>query len=353
METFQILYLSFLSVSLLGVIIQILINLINKLYKSMLYQLLLCFFINCMCLTGVYMMNYLPQKVADEDDTQQSQDPDVTILCPIQSYLMIFFEIGQFLWGAAITNSMYNNVIDYSKRNQEKKNKRSKIAYYVLNFTIPVIFVICVAALNFGGPAGHYCWIKSNKSKDIPSIVLISIYIGIIWMIILYNSILVYKIVRFIREQFEFDEEGRRIISEYKKGLICYPITCVIVVGPASVYRLVTYFLDIHSQEVLDIFTLIVCLQGLFYSIGYGLNTHIKSVIIPTLKAIFCCDYQKEEEDPVSQINSPREHGDTTTTNMNMNTIYRDSFLTEQFSYKEEDGYSLSSQKVIDITKEP
>jgi heme/copper-type cytochrome/quinol oxidase subunit 2 len=304
------------------------------------------------------MLLYLPKEVANETDNEQREDQRYShLMCSIQANLMIFFELGQFFWGSAITNSIYLNVINFSKRHQETKNKHSRIAYYIIGIFLPLIYVICILSLGYSGPAGHYCWIKTNNNTT-SEIVLVSIYLLIIWGNILYNFKVIFNIIGFIRKEFQFDEEGVKVINSYKRGLIVYPIACVVIVGPATFFRVIGFFTKVELQFIQEIFTLIVCLQGFVYSIGYGLNKQIIAVIVPTVKMIFCCKSISDSADNTSNSNidilTTGTHKRTTTTTINvMNTIHKDSFISDTYiTYdKDDDKYSLSSQKVIDMSR--
>lgn len=110
-----------------------------------------------------------------------------------------------------------------------------------------------------------------------------------IWTMIIYNIILTVRLIKFLETEIKNSGNDINDFSSYKRSLLLYPITTLVILIPCSIKRFLDYVIGKEVPVIDDIFTIIVCLQGFFFSFAYGLNKELYEAVTPTIKMVFCC----------------------------------------------------------------
>lgn len=343
-----VIYYSVLAIAILGVCIQLILIGTHNLLKKHFFQIIFNFFICNLLMSLSLTIQYI-----DFDD----QIDESSALCQIQGFTMVFFELGQFFWSSIISHSITVNVINNDHRTQESAS--IKALYYIVGYLIPLVIVLFIYFFDFIGDAGHYCWINTI-TEDISHEIILAIYFTVVWITIIYNIVTVVRFIKFVREEFEKDDEFKQVVKPYKTSLLIYPIASLIIVLPATIYRLLSYFVNLESYAFSIIFTMLVCSQGIWYSIGYGLNNEISSIAKTFFYHIFCC----KKDDPINSTVS-RSDQVTPSKNSSKNSFAKsksihdkkrkeDSFIADDYyscepenDLLESDRYSLSSENQL------
>lgn len=338
-------YYSILACSILGVCIQLVLIGTHKLLKKHFFQIIFNFFICNLLMSLSLTIQFIDfDEIIDEN----------SLLCQLQGFTMIYFELGQFFWSSIISHSITVNVINADHSSQESIS--IKAIYYIIGYLGPLVLVLFIYFFDFIGDAGHYCWI-STITEDLRHEIILAIYFTVVWVTIIYNIVTVIKFIRFMRQEFDKDEEFKQVVKPYKTSLLIYPVASLVIVLPATIYRLLSYFIYLESYAFSVIFTLLVCTQGIWYSIGYGLNNEISSIAKSCFMQFICC---KEE---ISSSTVPPSETVTRTVNSNKNSFARnysekkrkeDSFIADDYyscepenDLLESDKYSLSSENQL------
>lgn len=312
-ETSYIVLLSIGSVTMTVLVFLIIVFLANKLYKTLLYELILYLFIACFFNTlsiVIYHFNEDSDYLLDES------------ICKLQAFLMITFEFSQHLWASIIAHSIYQNVVRFDKETIDDETFYYRVIYIMLGFFLPLTLTVLAYFLDDLGPSTNYCWFSTAHDMDrvkVPSV----LYYFILWLLIVYNFIVTYRIIRFIYSEFNFNDNERMIVRSYIKGLLKYPLVPLVVLVPATVKRLIELFFGIDNVYIHYIFILIVSMQGMIYSITYGYNPEIISILKQNCRRLCCgkkaevheiknAEYTSFEGDGVhSFINSFQHNNDT------------------------------------------
>ena len=291
------------SVSMAAIVLQVIMIVSYRLYKKFLFELLLVFYSYSGMLTISMMINYLSFNVKKNEYSEA--------LCTIQGVMIINFELGQYLWATFISYTIYNSV----KFNNRKKS-RKEFSGIIL---IPIILAIIFYFLDLIGPAGHFCWIRTLKINT-PEQLSKSIYAEytyyiIIWTLVIINIVISIKLLRFIEAQLNSDPTTIDQLNQYRKNLVLYPMTPLIVLVPCTIKRVVDLYTDIYLPGLELGFTILTTLQGLVFALSYGLNKEMVEYCKPTLLMIFCCQKQ-------TLMKKPR-----------LNRITNHSSLTDSFNF--------------------
>ena len=202
---------------------------------------------------------------------------------------MLYFELTQYLLIVVITHSLYSNIINFENIKQDIYNKRARKVYYFISIFIPLIFVVLCFYFKLIGHNFHSCWINTN-SFNIPNIIVISFYYFITWTSILCNLIMIIKVIKFIKKEIYFNNSTEESTIKYYNSLLYIPISYIVVNLPAFIFTTIDFFVVIKSETLINIKTLIICLEGLFYSLAYLLNHNIRSLILSSIKFLIFCN---------------------------------------------------------------
>lgn len=272
------LYYILLIMSFISVFIQIVIIIVNKYYKSFLFENILIFFLFSLLNIISLFINFSPT----EEDT----------LCYIQGFMIVLFELAQYLYGTIISHCIYRSVYNSKHSSTKIKSilKRIRIIYFLIGFGIPIVFNLITYYTDMIGISGEYCWIELSLIDDliIKEYIFLVAYFIIIWLSIIFNFIFVKRTIQLIRDNNEHDEDINNLVQEYYKRLIIYPVICTIIITFAFIIRVLNYYHEKWNwlRLVVSIFS---CLQGFFFSIAYGYFNNFKKNFGITFYKIFRC----------------------------------------------------------------
>ena len=275
-ELLYIMYYFSISLSLLATSVQLLTIIINKLNKSFLFELISYFLVTSILLIVGLAFNY-----------NKTDSVENGILCKLQGTFIIVFELSQYIWGSIISHSIFSNIIQFSNDNDNERHRVRK-AYLFISLSIPIIFYIVCIILDTLGPSGYYCWISTINSS-LAEHILICFNFLLVWITVFYNIFTIYYIVKYLKSKYQNDIDASEMIEGYTYKLILYPLSCIIIVLPATVIRTVSYFSNVNFEILDKILVIFVCLQGFIYSVAYGFNNDFAEYLIPTIKYIVCC----------------------------------------------------------------
>ena len=169
-------YLNFIMgmISILGCFFIILIFTIFKSIRSFAMEQVIYLSFSCMVCTFSYILQGL-----NFDNVKLSSD---TLICNIQSFLMVWFENSQYISAVSIAYSVYRSVI-YLDDLGAKNTRIRRMKYLFVLFVLPMIFAGFGLQFSFYGPADFWCYIKKDKEKEIRIFFFISY--SIIWISII------------------------------------------------------------------------------------------------------------------------------------------------------------------------
>jgi hypothetical protein len=282
---FSVAYYLLTSISLLSTISQVIVITLSKLYNRLVFEILLMFFISSTIYSIGLLINF-----NEDPNIEINDDYKVSNLCETQSLLIVFFELSQYIWCTIITHSIYYNVVL-----QTANNNFNKLVYYLCGFLIPLAFLLLSIFSSSIGPAGYYCWLKTGYKPVLPSFILSLeiIYYCIVWIMILYSIFLCVKVISYIKKEiskYKKNEQDIKNYYTYKRTLLFYSFSPLIILVPFTVLRTIDYFANITNDFMNKFGACLICSQGIILSICYGLNQDIKDAFTQTFKCIFCCN---------------------------------------------------------------
>jgi hypothetical protein len=268
--------MSFASLSITGCVFIILIFIIYKRLRSFPFELIVYLVFATMMNTLSYIMNYIPQYSIIMN----------MHLCRSQAFIMIWFEISQFIWSVLIGFYVYRNVVHIN--GEENTSMGERICYLLIGFGFPLIFSFIGLFSNLLGPAGKWCWIVSQEDLLWPKIFGAGVYV-LIWILIILNLFFTLASAKFLRK-IASNERERALVSYHVWKLMKYPIIQFFCLIPATINRLIFYITNKYIFVFQTISLISLSLQGLIYAVSYGLNPQVKRAILDSLaKRCPCC----------------------------------------------------------------
>lgn len=282
--SFSVAYYLLTSISLISTICQVIVITLSKLYNRLVFEILLMFFISSSFYSIGLLINY-----NTKDNIDRHLDEKVSSICETQSLIIIFFELSQYIWCTIIAHSIYFNVVL-----QTTNNNFNKFIYYLCGFLIPLAFLLVSLFSSSIGPAGYYCWLKTDYKHISNMVVSLEIvYYCMVWILILFSIFLCAKVIGYIKKEinkYKGNEEDLKNYYTYKRTLLFYSFSPLIILVPFTVFRTIDYFWKINNELLSKFGACLICSQGIILSICYGLNQDIKDAFFQTFKCIFCCD---------------------------------------------------------------
>jgi hypothetical protein len=211
-------------------------------------------------------------------------------LCNFQAFLMLWFENAQYIWGFLIAWSTYQYVI-YFEDNNHKTSFFKRLRYNFIGFGLPLIFALVALSRNVFGPSLAWCWIDASAQisdvKNLEKNVFSILSYLFMWILILLNIFLTFKVVRFLNQNYVTRFE-REITSKYIWKLLRFIVIQIICVSPGTINRLLQIFFDIQVYEIEVLQLFMVVSQGFLFALAYGFNSQVKKVLLGTC-GIYCC----------------------------------------------------------------
>ena len=131
------------------------------------------------------------------------------------------------------------------------------------------------------GPAEIWCWIRTTKDDKYNGFQLA--YYILTWIIVFLNTVFVILLIWNLKQLNCNDE----MISRYINKLKLYPIIQILSLIPATVNRIMYYFFDRGDIFWLGVLQIIFdSLTGLVFSILYGFNPNVRTIICDFVKGI-------------------------------------------------------------------
>lgn len=252
------------SVTLAYLLSVILLIVIKKLHKSLLIELILYLLVSSLVNTISIMLYHVKDTSAPVNQR----------LCNLQAFLMITFELSQNIWASIVSHSIYKNVVQYDREDIEANESfYHRLAYILLGFFLPLGISIPSFLVGDLGPSINYCWFNTELEFSRVKIPM-AVYYAFLWLLICFNSVMTWRIIRFIDLRFNFNSEEKRIVRNYIKGLLRYPVVPLIVLLPATLKRLGD-LVGFDSEAIHWVFMILVSLQGLVYGVTFGWNNEI------------------------------------------------------------------------------
>ena len=222
-----------------------------------------------------YIMNFEDKGISDGRNA----------VCQIQGFLILWFDLSQVIWATLVCYSVYLYIVINSEY-----NKCRRIKYIIIGFIIP--FAISLALLCFGlvGSGKYFCWLDIDKN--------INYVLGIIiycfsWIFFFFSIYFIQRVIFFLEKNFT-DKQEKEIICNYIQKIRIYPIIQCLSILPTTISFMFSE--DVLKRNIIFDYwdTIFISLQGLFYTIVFGLNPIIKNRIQEILHK--CCCFNQEED---------------------------------------------------------
>ena len=246
------------SISIIGCLLILITFIAYKNIRTFILELVFYLALSCLFRT-LSIIIYFP-----------NNDLDSTLfICHFQSFFIVLFTNSIYIWTTLISYSIYSSVIYLKDFSNNQKRKR--IIYLIIGFGIPLILSVIGTLLELFGKSGYWCSISNNKLKGK---IYILLNYSIMWMSTLLNFFFYLKVIKYLKAN--FTQEEKIIVNRYSNTLISYIIIQIICILPPSINRVYNLITN-KSIATLSIFHgIFVLLQGMAYSIVYGLNPSIR-----------------------------------------------------------------------------
>jgi hypothetical protein len=292
--------------SILGCLFIILVFFCYKSVRSFQFECVVNLTISSLLTTCSYLIYFVDIK----DKSSSSSELD-SKLCNFQAFLMLWFENAQYIWGFLIAWSTYQYVL-YFEDNNYKTSFFKRLRYHLIGFGLPLIFALVALSRNVFGPSLAWCWIDAtaiiSDTKNLEKNVFSILSYLFMWILIIMNILLTFKVVRFLNRNYVTKYE-REITGKYIWKLLRFIVIQIICVSPGTINRLLQIFFDtqVYELEILQLF--MVVSQGSLFAIAYGYNSQVKKVLLGTCILYSCgcclCNCLKSRRESVSS-NSQR-----------------------------------------------
>ena len=188
-------------------------------------------------------------------------------LCLIQAFLVSVVTLMCVFWTFVIGFCLYISTSKY-------ENVLKKWFRWLVFWTWILSFVGGIAPF-FGDAYGDnigWCWIK--QEEYLYRFILFSLPL---WTTIIANCIFYILIIKKISNTFARVQEAENI-DELLHKLKIYPIVSIICFLPITSYRLYEYY---NGDNYVFVMCggIILCLNGFFNTVIYGLNKHVRNII--------------------------------------------------------------------------
>jgi len=279
---FQYINLSLASLSILGCLFIIIIFSLYKSIRSFAMEQVMYLTFSCLIATISYILQGLDPNLVKESGKDIQSRENINI-CKIQSFLMVWFENSQFISSTLIAFTVYRSVI-FSEDFITGKSKSRRIIYLIAIFLFPFLFsLIGLIFFSVFGPSNFWCYIKL-PSKDgeinLDSKVFYALNYTVFWILIGLNFYFNIKIISFIKKEFISNEN--EIISArnyYIRKLVIFPIVQSVLIIPGTINRFIQLVFQKDFSILIIIQVTFACSSGFIYSIVYGLNDQIKTLL--------------------------------------------------------------------------
>lgn len=198
-------------------------------------------------------------------------------ICMFQATMIQFSSLAGALWIGCMSFLLYLQVI----------KKITDLQFYLnicLVFTIGLCLTTSIIPLitSSYGYVGGNCWISGKSEAG--NIFRYVFFFGITWIIILFNSLLYFKIIQKVKVEMSIKnklmDEGKVLIHRLR----LYPIAMIVTYAPLTIVRI----LESMGNDLCPTWFYMTAYafftsNGLFNSIIYGLNDSVKQQIYESL----------------------------------------------------------------------
>ena len=147
---------------------------------------------------------------------------------------------------------------------------------------------------------GYRCWISLENNLTKGKILRFALFYIPLWIVVVFNTISYYKVIRYLR-QFAAGKSEKRFI----RRLRTYPLILIICYICLSIHNIIILFTCQKNLNAFDYISVALGdLVGFANAIVYGLNHHIQAVIIKKFPCLLifrrccgccaCCLWAKE-----------------------------------------------------------
>lgn len=290
---------------------------------------LFCFLSVPIIITNIsYMINIL--------ELDAPGPPRDDFYCNFQAAMITFSEMSQFIWTALYGFFIYFNIVLYGKENPDNepyyiKNKVIKRLFLMLlGYGIPLITAISLIFLDVYGKSGHWCWLANkdyynsptkNTSNSYDNLQLIPnelyepapkgienvdtvsiIYYSVVWLLMLLNFIFVSITINFLKRD-KLSSEENTLVNKYIYRLLQFPLIQLVIVFPQTLAKFLSS-MGYADAVYANITVCLLVVQGIFYTMSYGLNNQIKKDIKELLCLCFCCKKVEVESSDVESLDN-------------------------------------------------
>ncbi|OMJ87985.1 hypothetical protein SteCoe_10138 [Stentor coeruleus] len=201
--------------------------------------------------------------------------------CIAQAFLIEFGSISGLLWTSIIAFCLYCVVV------QEINNiKKYHMFMILIGYILPIFIAALPQMTNSYGEDNGWCWIKQEYYRFLWRI---GGFYAIMVIVLFFNAICYYKIIREIRYEIELLTDSDHEISDKQKlfsRFRMYPLVIVICYLPLLCKRIYEIFND-DSIYWLTIFSVITTSAiGILNAIVYGLTDSVKEILLDTLRKL-------------------------------------------------------------------
>jgi len=220
---------------------------------------------------------------------------DSEFMCYLQAILTNFSALSSVLWTWVIGYVLYRNYI------KEVSSEKKEIWFILLCYGVPIVFTFLPFTTHSYGRSEGWCWIsigdqeinynfdENEKEFHFGNLWRLVCYYIPLWIVIVYNSVVYYKLVKSIKEELrsvtdQIDSSG------VLKKLMLYPLILILCQTPVTIYRVLAFFITNKEITLLAIISgILAIMNGFFNAIIYGFTPGVRSAI-----KLRCCPPQEE-----------------------------------------------------------
>ena len=216
-----------------------------------------------------------------------SSSVDVTTICYIQSLFQSFFPLAAIINVTIISYTIYISI--KIQDHVDKYKNTYRIGFILIMTLIPLAFTLVTVFSGTIGFSGAWCWLDfANKQIDyeVKSIVLFY------FLIIIINSIICIGFIFAVYKILKREKADSTYINKLLRRLKWYPIVQVFSIIPYVINRMVYFFGDELSFELMVIQVVFDNMRGIVFCVIACLTTNI----INEIKDRCCCKKRRKKD---------------------------------------------------------
>jgi len=220
-------------------------------------------------------------------DTKKAQP-----FCEFQKIVFDYTDISSLVWINVISYTLYDMMIS----SNEDFSKKQKI-YIILGFILPLVNVIISfytrsdeifsdsSDKNTTQSLDSWCWLGDIKQHKTYAIVMYAIF----WTLLTVNFIYSCRVINFLKNSCDIEDNNYRRIRKMINKLYLYPIISIFCWVVATVHRFLQIFLDDDNDNNKTnrlelIFSILhgifLSIRGFLFFVVYGCDAKVRKEFI-------------------------------------------------------------------------